>query len=281
MQPAAWHTACRVHLAGTRPFDHNSSVARGTRRRSVIIAGKKMMRMLLRRVWFKWPTFHSKLNRRGLLRWGLGLTIFGMITVVPFVYFRASYAHGKRLRVVTPEKFYRCGQLTSSGFREAIAQYGIKTVINLQDENPDPVLPDGYFHSKPEVPESELCRQLGARYILLNFDLPTRDKAPLEHPKVIDEYLKILDDPASYPILLHCKAGLHRTGLLTAIYRMEYERWPVGEAMRELRANGFGDFAATSANDYIYAFLELYQPRWRKREKPARLEKISGEAGTP
>jgi len=193
-----------------------------------------------------------------LLRWCLGLTIAVMIVLVPFIHYRATYAHAKRLRVVTHQKIYRCGQLTSSGLREVIKRYGIKTVINLQDENPDPTLPLSYYRAKPEIAESELCRQEGARYVLLEFDLPTRDKAPTEQPHVIDEYLKILDDPGSYPILLHCKAGLHRTGLLTAIYRMEYERWPVEEAVRELRANGFGDSAATSANDYIYVFLELY-----------------------
>jgi tyrosine-protein phosphatase SIW14 len=196
------------------------------------------------------------------LRWCLGIGIFLMIAIVPFVHFRATYAHAKRLRIVTLGKFYRCGQLTSDGFREAIGRYGIKTVINLQDENPDPLLPESYYRTRVATPESEVCGQVGARYVMLTFDLPARNVAHLEYPRVIDEFLKICDDPASYPILLHCKAGLHRTGLLTAIYRIEYELWSTADAVRELRANGFGDSAATSANDYIYAFLAVYQPRW-------------------
>ena len=72
-----------------------------------------------------------------------------MIVVVPYVHYRATYAHAKRLREVTPGKFYRCGQLTADGFREAIQRYGIRTVINLQDEDPDPRLPAGYFISNP------------------------------------------------------------------------------------------------------------------------------------
>jgi tyrosine-protein phosphatase SIW14 len=210
-------------------------------------------------------------------RWTAGLTITLMIVVLPLVHFRATYAHAKRLRVVTPGKFYRCGQLTASGFREVFERYGIRTVINLQDENPDPRLPEGYYRTKPEVPESELCGRFGARYVLLIFDLPARDRAALEGPKVVDEFLKICDDPASYPILLHCKAGLHRTGLLTAVYRMEYEGWTVAEAVRELRANGFGDSAATSANDYVYAFLECYRPR--RLERPVRVAAAGAVAG--
>jgi tyrosine-protein phosphatase SIW14 len=209
------------------------------------------------------------------LRWCFGTGIFAMIAIVPFVHFRATYAHAKRLREVTPGKFYRCGQLTAEGFREAIHRYGIKTVVNLQDEDPDPLLPRNYYRTGQLTPESEVCREAGARYVMLNFDLPARNVAHLEHPKVIDAFLNICDDPANYPILLHCKAGLHRTGLLTAIYRIEYERWTTAEALRELRANGFGDSAATSANDYIYAFLEVYKPRWQR--KPGK----TGNAGEP
>ena len=205
---------------------------------------------------------------------GLSFVILTMMIAVPFLHYRATYAHAKRLRVVTPQLFYRCGQLTADGFREAIQKYKIRTVINLQDENPDPQLPKSYYQPHPSLPESLLCDQNGARYILLIFDLPPRDKAAIEHPKVIDDFLKICDDPQSYPILLHCKAGLHRTGLLTAIYRIEYEHWSKADAIRELRANGFGDSAATSANDYIYAFLEMYKPRWL--HTPGKLDNPGG-----
>ena len=89
----------------------------------------------------------------------------------------------------------------------------------------------------------------------------------------IDDFLKLCDDPANYPILIHCMAGLHRTGALTAVYRMEYEGWSVADAMRELRANGYGDRKATTANDYIYEYLYLYQPRSRSQESGVRSQK--------
>lgn len=202
-----------------------------------------------------------------------------MIVGVPLIHYRATYAHAKRLRVVTPGKFYRCGQLTASGLREAIDLYKIKLVINLQYEDVDPALPEWYFSLHSEISESKLCEQLGVRYFFLNFDLPPRDRAVTEQPQVIGEFQKLLDDPNSYPVLLHCKAGLHRTGLLTAVYRMEYEHWPTRDAMRELKVNGFGDWAATSADGYVYAFVELYQPRWRKLESQQQMgKKVDGAA---
>ena len=78
------------------------------------------------------------------------------------------------------------------------------------------------------------------RYVLLTPDILPEPNDLTKQPPVVDEFLKLLDDESAYPILMHCKAGLHRTGRLTAIYRMEYEGWDAGEALRELRANGYG-----------------------------------------
>ncbi|HKB41500.1 MAG TPA: tyrosine-protein phosphatase [Gemmataceae bacterium] len=197
------------------------------------------------------------------LRWALGLAITASIIAVPAVHFRALFAHAKRLREVTPERFYRCGQLTATGFREAFQRYGIRTVLNLQDEAPDPLLRETYYDA-PSVLESDLCREHGVRYRVLYFDLLPRNRLTSERPAVIDAYLQILDDPDAYPILLHCKAGLHRTGLLTAIYRMEKEGWSKGAALRELRANGFGDSVSNTSNDYVMQLLELYVPGQRR-----------------
>ena len=48
---------------------------------------------------------------------------------------------------------------------------------------------------------------------------------------------------------------------MTAVYRMEYNGWTSAEAMGELKANGFGDFAANAANDYITQYVLTYRPR--------------------
>jgi hypothetical protein len=46
---------------------------------------------------------------------------------------------------------------------------------------------------------------------------------------------------------------------MTAVYRMEYENWSPGQAHRELKANGFGEFASTAANDYITQYILTYR----------------------
>ena len=199
------------------------------------------------------------------VRWILGGVVAMLVIAPPLIAYRYQYVHAKRFHEVVPGRFYRSGQMTADGFREIIERYHIKTVINLQHEEPDPLLANHWL-GRGKVREKELCQQLGARYILITPDILPADNRLDVLPPAVDDFLKVLDDPSSYPILLHCKAGLHRTGRLTAIYRMEYEGWSPGEALRELRANGYGFIAASEADEFIIQFVENYIPRGRAAE---------------
>jgi protein tyrosine phosphatase len=92
-----------------------------------------------------------------------------------------------------------------------------------------------------------------------------RKLVPAKRPATVDEFLKIMDDPTNHPVLIHCRAGLHRTGILAALYRMEYEGWPLDWALKELQENGFSTSQCTARNDYINQYLVIYQPR---RQRP-------------
>jgi hypothetical protein len=192
------------------------------------------------------------------IRWTLSGVLAVIVVVAPVVWFRMVYAHSKRLRVVDPGRFYRSGQMTAEGLADAVHQYGIRTVLNVQDEFPDPDL-DVCFWSLETVKESAVCSDLGVRYVHLAPDLISRRLVPPYRPRVIEEFLAIMDDPKSYPVLIHCHAGLHRTGVLTAVYRMEYQNWTTDEAWRDMRANGFGPWVGTSANDYVKQYVTTYR----------------------
>ena len=193
---------------------------------------------------------------RGILAGSIALLVLG----TPAVYYRYTLTTEKRLRTVDAGRFYRSGQMTVVGFTDALTRLKIRTVINVQNEFPDPDLRRGFLDWRT-VKESELCRELGVRYVLLDPDLISRRRVPGEHPRVIDEFLAIMDDPANYPVLIHCKAGLHRTGCLVGVYRMEYQGWTPHEAVEEMKAQGFGDWACTSANDYVTQYVLTYRRR--------------------
>jgi tyrosine-protein phosphatase SIW14 len=194
----------------------------------------------------------------GAIRWVLVAALVGIVGVVPVVAFRSVYDTHKRLRVVRPGRFYRSGQMTADGFADAVERYHIRTIINVQDEYPDPDI--GWnFWSRQSIKESELCRDLGVRYVHVAPTLISRRLVPEQRPPAIDQLLALLDDESNYPVLLHCHAGLHRTGVLTAVYRMEYEGWTPEEAYREMKAQGFGAWVCTSANDYVTQYVLSYR----------------------
>jgi tyrosine-protein phosphatase SIW14 len=208
---------------------------------------------------------------RKALPWILGAVLATLILGLPGLHYRYTYEQSKRLRVVTDGKFYRSGQLPASGFRDAAAKYGIKTVINLQEEARDPLIPERAF-AKPSVRQSDALAAIGVNAIALDGGVLEDNPQPGQRPAVIDEFLEVIDairdkywkNDIPHAVLIHCKAGLHRTGLLTAIYRLEYEDRSLPEVIEELKANGFGTYAATDANDYIRRFLIDYRKglRW-------------------
>lgn len=198
----------------------------------------------------------------------MGLAIFSIMCLVPYAYYRHNYTHAKRLRPVVSGQVYRSGCMTADGLRDAIQQYKIKTVINLQEEAVDPDLPASYFNGFHRTRESELCKAFGARMEFLFVELVGPDRAGKEYPSTIARFLDIMDDPANYPVLIHCKAGLHRTGVLSAVYRMEYQHWTPLEAWHELRSHGFGEFVSDSSNDYITQYLLTYRPRNQMTNHP-------------
>jgi protein tyrosine phosphatase (PTP) superfamily phosphohydrolase (DUF442 family) len=201
-----------------------------------------------------------------IVRWALVMGVVILVAGLPFVHYRYVYAHSKRLREVDPGRVYRSGQLNADGFRDARDQCGIRTVICLRDDDPDPEVDRGFLPGSGTLKESELCEQLGLRFLFIAPDLVSRRQVPGRRPEAIERFLEVMDDPASYPVLIHCNAGLNRTGVLVAVYRMEYQGWSRAEAFRETLDNGFGRSQCTSANDYIKQYILTYEPGWRQPE---------------
>ena len=220
--------------------------------------------------------------------WVLGTLLAAIILGLPGLYYRYTYDQARRLRVVTEGKFYRSGQLPASGFRDAHDRYQIKTVINLQEDVKEPRIKEWAF-GKPSVQQSDVLAGIGVNSISL--DGGVMDSAqPGGRPVVIDEFLEVIDGIRDHywnkglphAILIHCAAGLHRTGLFTAIYRIEYENRSLPEVIEELKANGFGNYKATDANDYIKLYLLDYRKglRW-PGGKPAKPSPKPAEGGGP
>jgi uncharacterized protein (TIGR01244 family) len=115
---------------------------------------------------------------------------------------------------------YRGAQPTPEGFRN-LANLGIKTVIDLR----------GPEHS--EAAEKKIVEADGMRYV----SIPMRGMSTPTDRQISDA-LKLLNDPASGPVFVHCRRGADRTGAVIACYRIGHDHWDTAKAQDE--ANNFG-----------------------------------------
>ena len=73
----------------------------------------------------------------------------------------------------------------------------------------------------------------------------------------MSEFLKLVNDPANQPVYVHCAGGRHRTGVMTAVYRMTNDGWTSEQAFQEMKQYKFGaDFLHPEFKRFVYA----YQP---------------------
>jgi protein tyrosine/serine phosphatase len=138
--------------------------------------------------------------------------------------------------VVKPGILYRSGQLTGPQLTQAVSQYGIRTVVNLQ-------LPDEELEQ-----ERDLARELGIGFVNL----------PMPGDGFGEEYqfrkvLELIDDPARRPVLVHCARGTCRTGSTVALYRFERDGWTIQDVAAELKRQTYRDGWIPG---YIYAMVK-------------------------
>jgi tyrosine-protein phosphatase SIW14 len=120
-----------------------------------------------------------------------------------------------------------------------LAAIGVKTIINLTSDDAD-------------ANEQSLTERAGMKY--LQFPMTTR-VAPTV--KMLSEFLAVVNDPASQPVYVHCVGGRHRTGLMTAVYRMTQDGWTADQAFKEMKRYKFG---ADFLHPEFKAFVLAYRP---------------------
>jgi uncharacterized protein (TIGR01244 family) len=118
-----------------------------------------------------------------------------------------------------------------------LARRGIKTIINLRGERDC-----GSYRLQVEA-----CRRHGIK--LVNFPLQSRSAPPAT---VIHEARKLFQE-VEYPVLLHCKSGADRAGLMSALLIYMKEGKPLEEALKQLSLK-YGHFkkSETGVLDYLF-----------------------------
>ncbi|WP_051259508.1 dual specificity protein phosphatase family protein [Epilithonimonas tenax] len=140
-----------------------------------------------------------------------------LITVVVLVSGFAFYQKKVRYNLVTisENKVYNSGVIAPEELPQVLGENRIKTVIDLRDGLERTAL-NPETKKQVTAEENAVNKIAGVQY----FNLPT-DQIPPD--STVKKFLKIMDDPKNYPVLIHCHHGVGRSRLFSSIYRIEYE----------------------------------------------------------
>ena len=138
------------------------------------------------------------------------------------------------------DRFFR-GAQPKEGDYQQLASLGIKTVIDLQIE--------------PKPYEKQSVEALGMKYI----NIPMSDTEYPETAK-IDQFLKLVDDPATGKFYVHCAGGRHRTGVMGAVYRFNHYNWNYDQVYAEMKKYDFYTrWGHGAMKDYVQNYWQRIQ----------------------
>lgn len=137
---------------------------------------------------------------------------------------------------------YMRGSQPSRGGVETLVKLGVKTVVDLRSQ---------YDHTSDIGIAAE---RLGLRYYWL--PLSVWEPATDQQAK---EFISIVKDISKGPYFVFCSDGLHRTGEMSAIYRVVQYKWSVEEALKEMDEIGFNPYYYSLRN-YVWTYARKFQP---------------------
>jgi protein tyrosine/serine phosphatase len=131
--------------------------------------------------------------------------------------------------------YYRGAQPSGNDYKD-LAALGVRTVIDLEVSG--------------DKDEAGMVEGAGMKF----YRIPMSDRARPE-AGAVDQFLQVVNDPANQPVFVHCHGGRHRTGAMTAVYRMTHDGWNADQAYKEMKQYDFTSFGGHGVlKDYVYDY---------------------------
>lgn len=140
-------------------------------------------------------------------------------------------------------KAFRSNHPSAGYIRKLKRNHGIKSILSVRRADT----------SGAYLLEKEACDRL--EITLINHAMSSRQLPKIEHVLKAKELLQSME----YPILIHCKSGADRAGMMSVFYKHFVEHQPIEEALTQLSMK-YGHFrwADTGKLDYFFeAFLSF------------------------
>jgi len=136
------------------------------------------------------------------------------------------------------ERFFRGAQPLESDY-QALKDIGVNTVIDLRND--------------PTAYEKAAVEALGMKYV----NIPMSGwKSPQQ--KDVDAFLELVNNSETGKFYVHCKAGIHRTGVVGAAYRYTKYDWDYANVYKEMKNYNY-------SSGLVHGKLGSFVKKWGQR----------------
>lgn len=174
-------------------------------------------------------TAHRKLNRRMIVSLTVALTFGGYAAQTFAAPAPAPAASAVALSRIHIDNFGKVDDLYFRGAQpdgrdySDLAAIGVKTVIDLTRNGRED--------------EKGIVERAGMNFYRIPLSTSERPS-----DGAVRQFLSLVNDPANQPVYVHCQGGQHRTGVMTAVYRMTKYGWSEQQAYNEMKEYKFETF---------------------------------------
>lgn len=181
----------------------------------------------------------------------LGLVILLLATAVAWPSTSAGTTAAAQVAATSTTTLKNFGKVNDNYYRgsqpraneiEQLKRLGVKTIIDLRQDK--------------EPRAAEWVSKAGMQYF--NIPMKASRRATEEQTAY---FLRLVNDPANGPVYVHCKGGRHRTGALTAAYRITHDGWTADQAWDEMKRYDFNDGIFGGPADqkkFVFSFYQNY-----------------------
>jgi len=157
----------------------------------------------------------------------IGILLFGLGGL-----FGGKYVYDMNINhnfeTITEGKVYKSGVIPPDELETYVKKYHIKSIVDLRFPGTGDDVNNPENAAELAAEKNAVAKIKGVNYFNDGSDqVPTKDNLNL--------FYKIMDNPANYPVLIHCYHGVGRAELYSAVYRIEYENWDKDEARTSTR----------------------------------------------